>query len=367
MSRLWAKKEYLAFGLAIILFVFVSIMSITSIRQLQGNARVVNFVGIVRGATQKLMKEEIMGWQQMQDDPTFSETSEWYPDDALIGRLDTIINELLTGEGPNDLVVLQDATYLDNMRQVQAHWIDLKELIAGVRAGEDPQGLFDSSQAYFELVNDTVFSAEAYTEHQVSRITTILITVNVVFVLLIIAALVIYMRSMATKRRADALGKIAFVDPLTGLNNRASCEQLIERLQTEQNGCDIVVFMFDMNDLKLTNDVLGHHSGDQIIGAFGKMLDMANDYGGFVGRFGGDEFLVVFEPGNAEIADTYLSNVKNLVDAYNENQDNKLEMIHYAAGYTVSCIQKQDMEDIIHDADNQMYANKRSLKGAKQG
>ncbi|MDL2273283.1 GGDEF domain-containing protein [Oscillospiraceae bacterium OttesenSCG-928-G22] len=362
MSNLRVKKEYLAFGIVIVLFLIVSVMSISSISLLQGNARVVNYVGIVRGATQKLIKEEIMGWQLSQNDADFPQTADWYPDDALIARLDSIVDELLTGEGPNNLVVLQGETYLDNMRRVRAHWADLKVLIAEVRAGADPQRLFDSSQEYFELVNETVFSAEAYSEAQVARITTILIIVNVVFILLIVAAFVIYARSLTTKRRADALGKIAYIDPLTGLDNRASCERLIERLQSEQPETDIAVFMFDMNNLKQTNDVLGHQGGDQIISAFAKMLAMANDGGGFVGRFGGDEFLAIFEPGSADIADAYLRNVRELVDAYNNTQSSELEMIHYAAGYALSTLQKQDMEDIIHDADNQMYISKRQSK-----
>ncbi|MDL2224722.1 GGDEF domain-containing protein [Eubacteriales bacterium OttesenSCG-928-M02] len=301
MNRPWIKKEYIAFGIVIVLFILVSVMSISSIRLLEGNARVVNYVGIVRGATQKLVKEEIMGWQLTQENHDFANSSNWYPDDELIKRLDSIVEELLSGEGPNELVVLHDEAYLANMKKVKAHWSELKHLITEVRKGNIPQQLFESSQEYFELVNDTVFSAETYSEKQVGRITTILIAVNVVFILLIIIALLLYVRSIATKRRADALGKIAFVDSLTGVNNRASTEQLIEQLQLKQSEDNLLVFMFDMNDLKQTNDSLGHQRGDQLISAFAKVLEMANEYGGFVGRYGGDEFLVIIEPGSIEM------------------------------------------------------------------
>ena len=363
MKRLWEKKEYLAIGVVVALFIFVSIMSISSIRLLQGNARVVNYVGIVRGATQKLIKEEIMGWYLSQSDLSFQETSDWYPDDALIARLDSIVNELLTGDGPNNLVVLPDDTYLSNMRQVQAHWLTLQQLIQEVRNGEDPNALFASSQAYFELVNETVFSAEAYSEAQVNRINSILLFVNGIFILLIIAGLALYMRSLAVKRRVDALGKIAYIDPLTQLDNRASCERLIERIKRERKDMDIAVFMFDMNDLKLTNDFLGHQGGDRIIAAFAKALKAAVDDKGFIGRFGGDEFLAVFESGGEACAEEFLRAVRTRVDEYNNDQTNKLEMIHYAGGYTIANVCRQDVEDIIHEADNQMYANKRKLKG----
>ena len=138
MKKLWDKKEYMAIGIVILLFILVSFTSITSIRLLQGNARVVNYVGIVRGATQKLIKEEIMGWHLSRSDTSLEETPEWYPNDALVSRLDSIVDELLTGEGAHRLVVLQDEVYLSNVRMVQAHWAALKELIAEARAGAAP-------------------------------------------------------------------------------------------------------------------------------------------------------------------------------------------------------------------------------------
>lgn len=363
MKKLWEKKEYLVVGIVILLFIFVSITSISSIRLLQGNARVVNYGGIVRGATQKLIKEEIMGWYLSSTDASFIETSDWYPNDALIARLDSIVNELLTGEGPHGLVVLQDEVYLSNVRMVQEHWTELKKLITEVRAGADPSELFESSQIYFELVNATVFSAEAYSEIQVERINTTLIFVNLVFVLLIVGGMALYWRSSVARRRADTLGKIAYIDPLTQIANRASCERLIDRLTTSPENGDIAVFMFDMNDLKLTNDFLGHQGGDKIIVAFGAILnDAAKEYG-FIGRFGGDEFLAVFEPGNESIAEAFLLNVRKRVDAYNESKVNKLEKIQYSAGYTIADPCDQNIEDIIHEADNRMYMDKRKSKG----
>lgn len=197
MKALKEKKEYLVFGILIVAFAIVSIFSISSIRLLQGNARVINFAGIVRGATQKLIKEEIMGWYFSQEDSSFSQTSDWYPDDKLVKRLDTIVNELLTGEGSNDLIVLQDKEYLENMRKVQEHWTELKRLIIQVREGTAPLELFESSQNYFNLVNDTVFSAEAYAEKQVNRINFILMFVYGVFLFLIISTLIYYVRRIA--------------------------------------------------------------------------------------------------------------------------------------------------------------------------
>ncbi|HBT95050.1 MAG TPA: hypothetical protein DEB24_02605, partial [Coriobacteriia bacterium] len=275
MRKLLANRLYIVIISSILLFVIMSTVSLTSLELLQGNARVVNYVGIVRGATQKLVKEELMG----------------YPDDALVARLDGIINELLTGEGSEGLVVLDDSTYLDYMGRVQESWVGLKEHIYTVRDGGGTQELFDASQEYFELVNDTVFAAENYSESQVGRINGIMIAINVAFIALIVVVSVFVVRSIAVRRRADALGQIAYVDPLTKIANRASCEQRVAELMATPPEQKVTAFMFDMNDLKLTNDFLGHQGGDKIIVAFAAILAEAAEPYGFLGRYGGDEFV----------------------------------------------------------------------------
>jgi len=362
MRILWEKKEYIAIGIVILLFIFVSVTSISSLRLLQGNARVVNYVGIVRGATQKLVKEEFMGWYMSQTNPSFAKTSDWYPDDALVARLDSIVDELLTGEGANGLVVLQDETYLANVRMVQDHWVHLKELIGEVRAGEDPNMLFESSQEYFELVNNTVFSAEAYSENQVLRINSILIFVNGVFVLLIVVGLVLYIRNLTVKKQADALGKIAYIDSLTKLNNRACCESLISQYAASPEDHDIAAFMFDMNDLKLTNDFLGHKGGDKVIIAFASILKEASEGYCFISRYGGDEFIAISDNGSETAAKEFLQKIRIHVDEYNKQRLKKLEKIQYASGYVIANPQEMHMEDIIHEADNRMYLDKRNAK-----
>ena len=363
MKKLWGKKEFWAMFIVICLFISVSYTSISSIQLLQGNARVVNYVGIVRGATQKLMKEEIMGWNMMRTDASFAETSDWYPNDALVARLDSITEELFSGEGPNGLVVLQDETYLSNVRMVQEHWAQLKVLISEVRAGADPGELFESSQNYFDLVNKTTFSAEAYSEAQVSRVNKFLIFANVAFILLILSGLGLYVRNLAVKRQADALGKIAYVDSLTQLNNRTSCERLISHYGESPEDKDIAVFMFDMNDLKLTNDFLGHKGGDKVIMAFASILKEESEGYCYIGRYGGDEFLAISDKGDETCAEAFLNRVSEKVAEYNGRRVNKLEKIQFAAGYVISNPKTRNIEEIIHEADNRMYQDKRKAKG----
>jgi diguanylate cyclase (GGDEF)-like protein len=344
-------KAVIGFCVVVVLFLTVSFLSFLSIEQLRGNARVVNYTGIVRGATQKLIKEELMG----------------HPDDALIKRLESIVDDLITGGGPNNLVVLDDADYLSHLLDIRRDWTELKGLIRGVRQGEDAIGLYDASQAYFDLANETVSLAEVFSEKQVRRSITILIVVNSIFVGFIAIGLIYFISALALKKRADSLGKIAYVDSLTQLDNRASCEMKIAHIKATMPET-VAVIMFDMNNLKLANDFLGHKYGDQIILSFARVLKSEVPANGFIGRYGGDEFLGIFAsdsgtPVSEAEVDAYLNRVKAHVDTYNKLYTSEIQKISFAAGYTIDNPRTTPIEYLINDADKKMYVNKRIMKG----
>jgi diguanylate cyclase (GGDEF)-like protein len=127
---------------------------------------------------------------------------------------------------------------------------------------------------------------------------------------------------------------------------------------------NIAVLMFDMNNLKMANDFLGHQGGDKIIMQFAKILaDEAKEYG-FVGRYGGDEFLGIFEKADQARAEEYLARVKNQIAAYNSLQVNDIEKISFAAGISEGLLEVMGIDDMIYEADRNMYSNKREMKKA---
>jgi diguanylate cyclase (GGDEF)-like protein len=338
-----------------ILFVLVSSLSMVSIRELQGQARVVNYVGIVRGATQKLIKEELMNVHN----------------DTLIMRLSSIVENLLTGEGAHGLVRLPDGTYLNLMRRVQAHWSELKEEIYRVRQGEGPKKLFDSSQEYFDLVNDTVFAAEAYSESQISRIMSLLMAINATFAVMLFIGAVFVIRGIASSKRVSTLGKIAFIDSLTQIDNRASCERMIKKIKepafTASTSSKTAVVMFDMNNLKTANDTLGHKVGDRMIFRFAQIVKNVTTPYGFVGRYGGDEFITILEKTSLHSVTEYLEKLKAAVDAHNDQVLSKLEKLSYSAGFCLGNLKDISLDDMIYEADRLMYENKHRLRKPQAG
>jgi diguanylate cyclase (GGDEF)-like protein len=286
--------------------------------------------------------------------------------DALRIRLDAILHALDSGEGTTEetasIIALGDPTHSEMIKSLLVKWAALKNEIDNVRSGDDPLTLYIMSEEYFKLANDTVFAAEDFSERQVSRTTTTLLMVNGIVVLFILGAGAFIIRGIAVKRRADALGKIAYIDQLTRLENRASCERVMERLKNSGSIANFALLMFDMNNLKTANDTLGHQAGDKMITQFAKIIgEEAKDYG-FLGRYGGDEFLAVFENADTTKADEYLKRVNFRVATYNSQNANSIEHISFAVGVVVGSLADSDIDDLVYEADRAMYANKRAMK-----
>ncbi|MDR2534973.1 MAG: methyl-accepting chemotaxis protein [Treponema sp.] len=173
-------KYRIVFFISILTLVFLGInyYLVVNIKAIQGTARVINYAGIVRGGTQRLIKKELSNM----------------PDDAILGNLDGIVRELRSGTGTNNLTVLPDPAFLASMDEVAAEWNNLKTQIAQVRNGSDKKNLFEDSETYFQLVNRTVSLAESFSQKQVSKSILHLLCINAVFFLCIFLLLLYYSR-----------------------------------------------------------------------------------------------------------------------------------------------------------------------------
>lgn len=148
--------------------ILTGFFSVSSIENLQGNARVINYTGIVRGATQRLIKKEL----------------NHISDDSLINKLDKIIEELIYGERENNLIKLKNDEYQALLEQMQSAWEEIKKEILKFRNGSQPDKLYQLSEDYFELADKTVSAAEKYTENSVQRAMKSLIGMSFTFIFL---------------------------------------------------------------------------------------------------------------------------------------------------------------------------------------
>lgn len=160
----------LVFAFLSVLFCLISMVALSSMIRMQGNARVVNYTGIARGATQRLIKQEMNG----------------YDNDKLVHYLDDIVSELATGEGKYNLTLIRDKAFQEYISRMQNSWGELKGEISKVRQGEDKQRLFEMSEDYFTLADQAVSAAERYSERCVNNAIGTLICLNLGFIVLVI-------------------------------------------------------------------------------------------------------------------------------------------------------------------------------------
>ena len=178
------------------------------------------------------------------------------------------------------------------------------------------------------------------------------------------------MHYVMTKRREATLcqynlelNKKIYIDFATGLPNKNKCEEMLAAAGpiTEPTAC----FMFDLNDLKVVNDTQGHEMGDMMIYSFANLLRQVVPCQYFIGRFGGDEFIMIAEhiSGKREIKDL-LRDIDELISFYNKN--NKDFQLSYSSGYAFSEEHKgATLAELLHFADDAMYANKKAFKAKR--
>ena len=96
--------------------------------------------------------------------------------------------------------------------------------------------------------------------------------------------------------RNERLAKSASTDLLTGLANRRMLDRALGRLSVGDT-----VILLDLDHFKQVNDSFGHAAGDEVLRAFGRVLRGAVPNRDIVGRFGGEEFLIILVlPGGAD-------------------------------------------------------------------
>ena len=301
----------------ILILVVLIIFMMIQISRLQGTARVINYAGLVRGATQREIKLEITGNQN-------------------------------------------DEEYQEKLQIQSDYWDKLKTEIEAVRSmGYENTDIVNMSEIYFTMADETVSAAESYSEKIAIKIRTIELLSALDMLILVILVIMQTLKAMQMAMQNRLLEQKAFVDAHTGLPNKNACNELLNKkdIITGSTAC----IMFDLNNLKTVNDTMGHSAGDQLILNFAKLLRSVIPEKDFVGRYGGDEFIaVIYHTSEAEIKEI-------LKSLYREKErlnscENQLP-IDYARGWALSSDDMAcTMQMLLDDADAYMYKNKQLCK-----
>lgn len=337
-------KKYLEPLLILTLSVLVFFM-VYNLYLLQGTARVVNYTGLVRGATQRAVKLEIADM----------------PNDLLLTKLDNIVDELQNSGTQYNLVQLDDARYMYDLKTLAAYWENLKQEIYTARQqGYTATKLLPMSEEYFQLADQLVSDAEVYSQQIAYRLKILEFFMIANVVALLIILVLYHLQSRRLRSKYENLSSTAYVDVQTGLANKSCCEKKLRKKHFLTP--DVGFMMFDMNNLKQVNDKLGHAAGDSMILNFARLLRLSVPEHDFVGRFGGDEFIVILSKSKPQQMDEIIASLNEKIAQF--NKDSSEITISYAVGKAHSSWYDEEvtMKILFEKADHNMYENKLKMK-----
>ncbi len=118
------------------------------------------------------------------------------------------------------------------------------------------------------------------------------------------------------KHERSALEHLARYDPLTGLFNRHSILEKLREwiLHSMRYRAYLSVAMIDIDHFKIVNDSYGHAAGDRVLAALASLLQQNVRSADFVGRYGGEEFLVILPRTNIDGAVTIAERLRSTVE-----------------------------------------------------
>lgn len=159
----------------------------------------------------------------------------------------------------------------------------------------------------------------------------------------------------ARKKAESYLEYLGKHDVLTGLKNRSYYVDEVNRLERKELW-PVTAIIIDLNNLKNTNDQLGHTAGDALLRRTGEVLSKAVDKCFPAARIGGDEFAVLMSGVNAEGGREMLESIRKLIDL--NNQFYTGPALSLSMGMA-TCSKGGRLEDTLREADLAMYENKR--------
>lgn len=154
----------------------------------------------------------------------------------------------------------------------------------------------------------------------------------------------------------------ADVDPLTELANRRAFKRHLDKAIAEahEDGSPLALAFADLDHFKRLNDRHGHETGDRVLRFVAQLMTKRFGKHGLVGRFGGEEFVVMFPGIDAQnacaLVDTCRAALADL-PLYAATSGDRIGAVTFTAG--ISVLQKgETMADVLRRADETLYKGK---------
>ncbi|MFW2381094.1 MAG: putative bifunctional diguanylate cyclase/phosphodiesterase [Acidimicrobiales bacterium] len=265
---------------------------------------------------------------------------------AVLSRID--LGDLLSAvQGTDELVALD---------------LLIGDKLAASTVAEDQRGRALSEAAQFSVGEETIISVQGYrTGFDIPRNQS-----NAVLTGGLALSFVLAWIGRATRQHALTLGRLersehdARHDVLTGLLNRAGLTIALSHRVEDRRPPELVGVLFlDLDRLKIINDSIGHTAGDEVLAFVSDRLRNVTQPEDVIGRFGGDEFVIV--PAHARSVRDLTRLADAIIEALSEPcvlSDRSMQIVSASIGISWVADAEASAESMLRDADVAMYRAK---------
>jgi len=155
------------------------------------------------------------------------------------------------------------------------------------------------------------------------------------------------------EQQNKTLERLSITDPLTGLYNRGKLDEEIlnEIARAERYGHQFGVMLLDIDYFKEVNDTHGHQVGDEVLVTIAKILKKQTRVNDIIGRWGGEEFVIICSETGREgiltLAENIRASIENYVFPVVGRKTSSFGLAMYQPG--------DDLDGLIANADKALY------------
>ena len=184
------------------------------------------------------------------------------------------------------------------------------------------------------------------------------LAIAIIILVAIVAAVLSTFVSRRFAQANDVLREQVRRDPLTNVLNHAAIVDELELVLQRGSAHKAALVMADVDGLKAVNDTYGHLLGDAVLIAVAEALQTG---GAIVGRYGGDEFVVILPDADRGAAEAYREHVQHALSetALRDDETGSSIDIQISIGLAFHPDEAGTCEDLIRLADSATYATKR--------
>lgn len=191
--------------------------------------------------------------------------------------------------------------------------------------------------------------------HDLHRTTLYIYDALLIMVICCVLAAIVFTLRLKVFLENKELKELALKDSMTNLmNHRTICESLKREIkQSQRYSLPLSILMIDIDHFKTINDTYGHQSGDVVIKKIAELLKNNFRETDFIGRYGGEEFLIILTNTDAEEALCLGERLRNSVEVTDFGISKAVTVSGGLMNY-----ENETAEEMIHIADQALYKAK---------